>query len=274
LWSQGFQKLEAREEGGGLTGYTYDENAAETKEATHEISCQFVVGCDGKTSDLRKNYFHRDNIETYEWKEYKGVMLHMMCECQLQWPLPRKSYRLEQKSLNGFGPTIGGGAAEPVPSLDKTLFRLSVNAPFTMWGSNIDCLEAPPLSLLQKQLKPKLPKGSKLLTPSWSKYYRMNHFISSSFSYGGAFLVGEAAHAHPPVGILPMNSVIEDTANLAWKLTLAIKLGVTDPECTLLQSYDSERRPQAEKVSGLSNLSLSLSLELESNSYDFQHARH
>ena len=243
VWRQQFEAVDANEK--IVVCSVRDLSSQEA----YEIRCGFVVGCDGRSSKVRSSCFHEDNIENFEWKEHKGVMLHMMCECQLRWKLDRKPYRLEQKSMGGFGPTVGGGAAMPVPSTNKQLYRLSVNAPFTMWGSQIDSIDSPPLALLQKQLKPKLPKGSELIDLQWSKYYRMNHFISSRFRCGRAFLAGEAAHAHPPVGILPMNSVIEDTQNLAWKLALAIKLGVTDPECSLLlESYDSERRAQAEEV--------------------------
>ncbi|QDZ19507.1 flavoprotein monooxygenase [Chloropicon primus] len=243
LWNHAFEGLAGDGEAGGATALV------SSPTASMQVRCKYVVGCDGRSSKVRETCFNGDRIEGYEWKEHKGVMLHMMCECQVKWGLERKSYRLEQKSLNGFGPTIGGGAAMPVPGSDNSLYRLSVNAPFTMWGSNMECMEPPPLSLLQKQLKPKLPKGTELADPKWSRYYRMNHFISSAFwASGRVFLVGEAAHAHPPVGILPMNAALEDADNLSWKLSMAVKLGLREGEDGVLASYEEERKPRAEAV--------------------------
>ena len=241
LWGQEFKSMEAGETEVLATLH------AVSSDFVQSVRCKYVVGCDGRASGVRRAHFHRDNIEGFEYREHKGVMLHMMCECRLEWNLDRKSYRLEQKSLNGFGPTIGGGAAAPVPSSDASLYRVSVNAPFTMWGSSIEGMDHPPLSLVQKQLKPKLPRGAKLSDPLWTRYYRMNHFVSFTFGHHRAFLVGEAAHAHPPVGILPMNAVIEDADNLAWKLALAVKTGGGD-KADLLETYDGERRPMAEGV--------------------------
>lgn len=150
------------------------------EESSVSYCAPFLVGCDGRDSKVRNLHFV-PNVEDFDWAEHKGVMLHMMCETKLDWKLERKYYRLEQKSLNGLGPMTGGGAIIPVPGEDKELYRVSVNAPFTMWGSTIDCLESPNFSLLKKQLSPKLPKDAILNTPEWAIYYRMNHFISTRY---------------------------------------------------------------------------------------------
>jgi len=104
------------------------------------VKCRFVVGCDGRQSNVRKLHFEGvknrstspASDESFQWREHKGVMLHMLCDGQLDWDLPRMPYRLEQKSLNGLGPVVGGGAIIPLPSVEENLFRVSVNAPFTM----------------------------------------------------------------------------------------------------------------------------------------------
>ena len=55
---------------------------------------------------------------------------------------------------------------------------------------------------------------------------------------GRAFLLGDAAHIHSPVGGQGMNTGIGDAVNLAWKLKAV--LGAKAPE-TFLDSYESER---------------------------------
>ncbi len=60
------------------------------------------------------------------------------------------------------------------------------------------------------------------------------------YGRGRAFLAGDAAHIHPPVGGQGMNTGLQDAHNLAWKLTLATR-GVAAPG--LLDSYSAERQP-------------------------------
>lgn len=54
------------------------------------------------------------------------------------------------------------------------------------------------------------------------------------------FLVGDAAHRHPPVYGLGSNTCIQDAYNLAWKVVYVAK-GLAGP--ALLQSYNAERQP-------------------------------
>ena len=60
----------------------------------------------------------------------------------------------------------------------------------------------------------------------------------SFFREGRAFLLGDAAHIHSPVGGQGMNTGIGDAVNLAWKLA-AVLHGQAD--ASLLDSYEPER---------------------------------
>ena len=61
------------------------------------------------------------------------------------------------------------------------------------------------------------------------------------------FLVGDAAHIHPPTGGQGLNTSVQDAYNLGWKID-AVLGGA--PE-TLLDSYEEERRPVAAGMLGL-----------------------
>ena len=63
--------------------------------------------------------------------------------------------------------------------------------------------------------------------------------IASEFRAGRVFLVGDAAHRHPPTGGLGLTSGIQDTHNLCWKLA-AVLAGHASP--ALLDTYEPERR--------------------------------
>jgi len=64
--------------------------------------------------------------------------------------------------------------------------------------------------------------------------------VADRFRDGRVFLLGDAAHRHPPTGGLGLNSAIQDAANLAWKLA-AVLHGTADPR--LLDTYEPERKP-------------------------------
>ncbi len=68
--------------------------------------------------------------------------------------------------------------------------------------------------------------------------------MASSFSVGRVFLLGDAAHRHPPTGGLGLTSAIHDAQNLCWKLA-AVLAGDASP--ALLDTYEDERRPVDER---------------------------
>jgi putative polyketide hydroxylase len=70
-------------------------------------------------------------------------------------------------------------------------------------------------------------------------------FVADRFSQGRAFLIGDTAHVMPPTGGFGGNTGIHDAHNLAWKLD-AVFRGAAAPQ--LLETYDQERRPVAERT--------------------------
>jgi len=69
--------------------------------------------------------------------------------------------------------------------------------------------------------------------------------IAERYSDGRIFLVGDSAHVMPPTGGFGGNTGIQDAHNLAWKIETVIH-GAAGP--ALLDSYDAERRPVAERT--------------------------
>ena len=68
--------------------------------------------------------------------------------------------------------------------------------------------------------------------------------MASAFRAGRVFLLGDAAHRHPPTGGLGLTSAIHDAQNLCWKLALVLA-GHASP--ALLDTYQDERRPADER---------------------------
>lgn len=63
--------------------------------------------------------------------------------------------------------------------------------------------------------------------------------LADKFQDGRIFLLGDAAHRHPPTGGLGLNSAIQDAHNISWKLA-AVLAGQADED--LLSTYEPERR--------------------------------
>src|SRR3989442_15661528 len=72
---------------------------------------------------------------------------------------------------------------------------------------------------------------------NWFSTYRVHHRVADHFRTGRAFLLGDAAHIHSPVGGQGMNTGIGDAVNLAWKLA-AVLHGRANP--SLLDSYEPD----------------------------------
>jgi 2,4-dichlorophenol 6-monooxygenase len=68
--------------------------------------------------------------------------------------------------------------------------------------------------------------------------------IASAFHVGRVFLLGDAAHRHPPTGGLGLTSAIHDAQNLCWKLA-AVLAGTASSD--LLDTYEPERRSADER---------------------------
>src|SRR5947207_8394170 len=72
----------------------------------------------------------------------------------------------------------------------------------------------------------------------WFSTYRVHHRVADRFRQGRAFLLGDAAHIHSPVGGQGMNTGIGDAVNLAWKIADVVH-GRAD--ASLLDSYEPDR---------------------------------
>ncbi|QCL96807.1 2-polyprenyl-6-methoxyphenol hydroxylase [Agrobacterium tumefaciens] len=83
---------------------------------------------------------------------------------------------------------------------------------------------------------------------SWASAFTMNARLADRYRAGRVFLIGDAAHSHPPTGGQGLNTSVQDAYNLGWKLAAVID-GCRD---RLLDTYEAERRPVAETMLGLS----------------------
>lgn len=77
------------------------------------------------------------------------------------------------------------------------------------------------------------------------KIHKISHWIiervlANKYREGRVFIAGDAAHRRPPTTGLGLNTAIEDSLNLAWKLALVLDQRASPG---ILDTYEQERRP-------------------------------
>jgi hypothetical protein len=87
------------------------------------------------------------------------------------------------------------------------------------------------------------------------RFFGINSRVASRYQVGRVFLVGDAAHVHSPIGGPGLNLSLQDGVNLGWKLA-AVLHGRVGP--ALLATYETERRPAAERLLMQSRTQLAL----------------
>ena len=85
----------------------------------------------------------------------------------------------------------------------------------------------------------------------WQRY----ELVADTYRKGRCFLAGDACHLTSPTGGLGMNTGIGDAVDLGWKLSAMLE-GWGGPK--LLDSYEIERRPVAQRIVTISTKNLQL----------------
>lgn len=104
-------------------------------------------------------------------------------------------------------------------------------------GNSVD--DAPPSAVDAMRAVLGLPADHPIHVHTES-HWLYNGIVAKRWRYGRVFIAGDAAHRHPPTGGLGLNSGVQDSDNLAWKLAAVLKGQAPDG---LLDSYEWERRP-------------------------------
>ena len=201
---------------------------------TETVTAQWLVGCDGGHSIVRKQAGISFEGETLD--SVRMIVADVAVD-----GLDREAWHLWRHEE---GPL----SLCPLPSTDTFQYQAGI-AP----GQD------PELSLANIQAILDRRSGRsdiRLHEPEWSTLWRANIRLVDRYREGRVLLAGDAAHIHSPAGGQGMNTGIQDAHNLGWKLAC---LGHGAPP-TLLDSYDAERRPVAAGVLALSNARLAQTL--------------
>lgn len=194
------------------------------------VKCKYIVGCDGVHSTVRKEM----EID-YAGEKYKEPCL--AADLILD-------EGLNTDSLYTYLTDVGMLMIFPLPK--KNLVRIFTDVEES-FEANINSIQ----KILDEH-----GGGQKIKTVEWSNKLYFNKRLAKKFSTSRVFLAGDSCHCHSPAGGHGMNLGLMDSYNLAWKLAFVLQ-EVANPK--ILESYEIERRPLAEKVIFRSDLQTKLS---------------
>lgn len=234
------------ERGVELVGFTQDGNGVTAQLKSGErIRARYLVGCDGAHSKVREVIG-----ATFEGGMGMFPQLFMLGDVDLDWDMPEghllRFIQVEDEEMKGMlvcVPLKGPGRTR-VATLAPPRFQAAVGSGPIPPGFSQE-YDPPTLEDIQAVVDELAPEGTTASNLRWASIFRIKHGIVDRYRDGRVFLAGDAAHLHPPAGGQGMNTGIQDSWNLGWKLAHAVT-GVASPG--LLDSYQAERRPAGKSI--------------------------
>ncbi|CEM22610.1 unnamed protein product [Vitrella brassicaformis CCMP3155] len=198
------------------------------------IRGRYIVGCDGARSIVRKAC----------GIPFPGSTLpneFIVADVRIKWGVPNE--------VNKFNLMSANGRMICCLPLTKNRWRLITIRRTGVSDGEIVLdpsyyTKAPTREELQTLVQKVVP-GSLIDEVLWGSCYSINSRCAAAFKHHNAFIAGDAAHIHPPLGHQGMNVGIQDAHNLGWKLALVVNGGAMS---SLLDTYDQERRPVGESI--------------------------
>jgi 2-polyprenyl-6-methoxyphenol hydroxylase-like FAD-dependent oxidoreductase len=179
---------------------------------TTELTAQYLVGCDGGASDVRRQL---------------GIKLHGDANLlQLRQALYRCDDLFERIP-------IGKGRHYHVADTYSTFLIVQDSTRHFTLHSVVDS-DDDMKAMFEKTVA--MPVKYEMLSCA---PWRQNLLLADHYGHGRVFLAGDAVHLVIPTGGLGMNSGVGDAVDLSWKLAATLK-GWGGP--ALLASYEIERR--------------------------------
>ncbi|GAA5934705.1 hypothetical protein JCM1841_001782 [Sporobolomyces salmonicolor] len=208
----------------------YKKNAAPAK--TEIIKAKYVVGCDGAHSWTRRQIGVKmlGDQTNYVW----GV-LDMIPKTNF----PDIRSRCAIHSANA-------GSVMVIPQ-ERDLVRLYIQLPIQVKpGEYLDKSKVTPEGILDTARKIFHPYTLDTDHIDWFTGYHIGQRLTESFGkYNRIFLAGDACHTHSPKAGQGMNTSMQDTWNLCWKLAHVLT-GLAKPD--LLKTYSAERQVVAKTL--------------------------
>jgi 3-(3-hydroxy-phenyl)propionate hydroxylase len=200
----------------------------DTPEGEYRVLADWLVGCDGARSAVRRLQGLR-----FEGQSYESRFVIADFNIALDEPTGRRCY---------FDPPWLPGHTALVHKAPGGIWRLDYQVPADV--SDEEALDPERIhSHIQAQLD---YTGVKLpWTIEWTTLYKPNTLTLNSYNHGRVLYCGDAAHLLPVFGVRGMNTGVQDSINLGWKLAAVVQ-GQAD--AAILNSFTSERVADARQI--------------------------
>ncbi|KAH0350531.1 phenol 2-monooxygenase, partial [Aureobasidium melanogenum] len=218
------RKLEKDERAG------YPDSTASEKIATEIVRAKYVLGTDGAHSWTRKALGLQMEGDTTN--KHFGVMDFIPLS---NFPDIRISCAIHSSS----------GSIMTLPREDG-LVRFYVQlGESAAKGGTFDRSKVTPDDIIETSRKILQPYTLDYSHCDWFSVYTVGQRLANSFSHlDRVFLAGDAVHTHSPTMGAGMNISMQDTYNLIWKISTAIRTG----NRAILATYNTERMATAKEL--------------------------
>jgi len=189
---------------------------------TKSVKAKFLVGCDGAKSVVR----HKLGLE-FEGNTF--ARLFYVADVEIIGQLDHNAVHicLAQNTITAFFPIKGDNR-------------------YRIVGTFPEGHEKEEGEIIYAEIEQQVIEDTKLhlniTKVNWFSTYKVHSRHVNKFSEGRCFVAGDAAHIHTPAGAQGMNTGIQDSYNLAWKLALFLKGNANE---NLLETYNEERLENA-----------------------------
>ena len=210
----------------GVTAQVLDKHTGDT----YEVRCGYLLGCDGGRTVGKLLGIQMEGVRDV----MNMVSVHMTADLS-RWA--RDPEVLIRWLVNpDFGGMWASGVLVPMgpdhwgPDSEEWVFHLQYSVDDADAMDQAKVLERMRATLGVPDFNPEVHNIS---------HWILEALVAERFRDGRVFLLGDAAHRHPPTGGLGLNSAVQDAHNLCWKVAAVVDGAASE---ALLDSYELERR--------------------------------
>ena len=212
-WQTRLAGFEASEDGVVL--------ALDTPDGAYRLPADWLVACDGARSSVRSQMGLR-----FSGSQYEGTYIIVDIHLPSSYPTERRAW---------FDPPSNPGSTILVHKQPGDIWRVDYQL-----RDDEDPQEAVKPANVLPRVKAHLDWIGETAPwePVWISSYKANCLTLDKYNHGRVLFAGDAAHLVPIFGVRGMNSGIDDTHNLAWKLAHVMRGQAGQ---SLLDTYSDER---------------------------------
>ena len=204
-----------------VTGFAQDDTGVDVSCPTaRSLRAQYLVGCDGGRSLVRKNA----GIDFPGWDP---SISYLIAEVEMTGE-PALGVRRDERGVHGLGRLEDGKRV-----------RVVLSEPKLRQG------DEPTVDDLREALVAVYGTDFGVHDVTWLSRFTDMARQAASYRERRVLLAGDAAHVHAPAGGQGLNIGVQDAVNLGWKLAQVVH--GTSPE-SLLDTYHAERHPIGARV--------------------------